>query len=90
MQETYRAKAIPALQKKFGYKSIMAAPLIKKVVLNSSFGQMASGKSNEDARQMGESIAMDMSLIAVQKPVLTLARKSIATFKLRPCALVRV
>ena len=90
MQETYRAKAIPALQKKFGYKSIMAAPLIKKVVLNSSFGKMASGKSNEDARKMGESIAMDMALIAGQKPVLTLARKSIATFKLRQGAPVGV
>ena len=90
MQETYRAKAIPALQKKFGYKSIMAAPVIEKVVLNSGFGKMASGKSNADAQKMGESIAMDMALIAGQKPVLTKARKSIATFKLRQGAPVGV
>ena len=83
MQDMYKKKALPGLIKKFGYKSSMAAPRIEKVVLNSSFGKMASGKTNEEARKIGESIAGDMGQIAGQKPILTKARKSIATFKLR-------
>ena len=90
MQETYKKKVVPLLQEKFGYKSIMAAPVIEKVVINSGFGKMASGKSNEEARKMGETIAQDIALIAGQKPVLTKARKSIATFKLRQGAPVGV
>ena len=76
-------KVIPAMQKKFGYKNRMSVPCIEKVVLNSSFGKMASGKTNEESRKVGEAIAGDMGQIAGQKPVLTKARKSIATFKLR-------
>lgn len=83
MQETYRKKAIPHLLKKFGYKNSMAAPRIEKVVINSSFGKLAQGKTGTEATKIGESIAEDMGLIAGQKPTLTKARKSIATFKLR-------
>ena len=83
LKEKYIKKVIPAMQKKFGYKNKMATPRIEKVVLNSSFGKMASGKTNEEARKIGESIAEDMGKIAGQRPILTKARKSIATFKLR-------
>ena len=83
MKEKYVKKVIPAMQKKFGYKNIMAVPKIEKVVLNSSFGKLAQGKTGEEARKIGEAIGEDMGKIAGQKPVLTKARKSIATFKLR-------
>ena len=83
LKEKYKKKVIPAMQKKFGYTNIMAVPKIKKAVLNSSFGKFAQGKSNAEATKIGESILKDMSKIAGQKPVLTKARKSIATFKLR-------
>ena len=83
LKEKYVKKIVPAMQKKFGYKNIMAVPKIKKVVLNSSFGKLASTKTNDEARKIGEAIAEDMGQIAGQKPILTKARKSIATFKLR-------
>ena len=90
LKEKYIKKVIPAMQKKFGYKNKMAAPHIEKVVLNSSFGKLASGKTGEEARKIGESIAEDMGQIAGQKPILTKARKSIATFKLRQGAPIGV
>jgi len=83
LKETYIKKVIPAMQKKFGYTNIMAVPKIEKVVINSSFGKLAQGKSGAEATKIGEAIADDMGRIAGQKPVLTKARKSIATFKLR-------
>lgn len=79
----YVKNVVPAMQKKFGYKNKMAVPKIEKVVLNSSFGKFASGKSGDESTKIGEAIGQDISLIAGQKPVLTKARKSIATFKLR-------
>tara|TARA_B100000315_G_C14539097_1_gene569965 strand:+ start:704 stop:1288 length:585 start_codon:yes stop_codon:yes gene_type:complete len=83
MHDTYKKKAVPRLMEKFGYKNSMAAPRLEKVVLNSSFGKLASGKTGEETTKIGESIAQDMGFIAGQRPVLAKARKSIATFKLR-------
>lgn len=90
LKEKYIKKVIPAMQKNFGYKNRMATPRIEKVVLNSSFGKLASGKTNAEAQKIGEAIAEDMGQIAGQKPVQTHARKSIATFKLRQGAPVGV
>lgn len=90
LKEKYKKSVIPAMQKKFGYKNIMAVPKIEKVVLNSSFGKLASGKTGDEATRIGEAIAQDMSAIAGQKPFLTKARKSIATFKLRQGAPIGV
>jgi len=83
MKEKYVKKVIPAMQKEFGYKSSMAVPRIEKVVLNSSFGKLASGKTNAEAGKIGDAIGEDMGQVAGQKPIQTRARKSIATFKLR-------
>jgi len=83
LKEKYRKKVIPAMQKKFGYKNIMAVPKIEKVVLNSSFGKFAQGKTGAETMKIGQVIGDDMAKIAGQKPILTKARKSIATFKLR-------
>jgi len=90
IKETFEKKIAPQLQKRFGYKSPMAIPRLEKVVLNSSYGKMGSGKSLDEQRKIGEAIAEDMALIAGQKPTLTKARKSIATFKLREGAPVGV
>ncbi|MDP4007161.1 MAG: 50S ribosomal protein L5 [bacterium] len=83
MLDTYKKKALPSLMKKLGYKNSMAAPRIEKVVLNSSFGKLASGKTGEEAGKIGDTIAQDLGLISGQRPVLTKAKKSIAAFKLR-------
>jgi large subunit ribosomal protein L5 len=67
----------PAMQKEFKYTNPMRVPEIDKVVLN-----MGIGEATADRKKV-EQAARDMTLIAGQKPVITKARKSIATFKLR-------
>lgn len=84
LQEQYNKEIIPALQKKFGYKNKMQVPRIKKIVLN-----VGVGKISKDAKMM-ESIMRDISKIAGQAPVQTIARKSIAGFKLRENQVVGV
>ncbi len=71
--ETVRA----ALQEKFNYKNIMQVPKIEKVVLNMGIGEAVND------RKKVENAANDLALIAGQRPVITRARKSIATFKVR-------
>lgn len=90
IHDIYKKKAVPQLMEKFGYKSAMAVPRLLKVTLNSSFGKLASGKTGDEAEKIGSSIAKDMGIIAGQKPVLSKARKSIATFKLREGAPIGV
>ena len=65
------------LTKEFGYKNVMQVPQLDKVVLNMGIGQAVA-----DSKKV-QSAAADLALIAGQKPVVTEARKSIATFKLR-------
>ncbi|MCH7828364.1 50S ribosomal protein L5 [Patescibacteria group bacterium] len=90
MKRRYEKVVIPEMVKRFGYKNVMAAPRIEKVVLNSSFGKLASAKTSEEAGKIGKAIAEDMGQIAGQKPVQTRAKKSIATFKLRQGAPIGV
>jgi large subunit ribosomal protein L5 len=73
----YEATVRAALVEKFGYKNKMQVPKIEKVVLN-----MGVGEAVNDRKKV-ESAVNDMTLIAGQKPVTTVARKSIATFKVR-------
>lgn len=76
-RKTYEDKVRPALQKKFNYKNEMQLPKITKVVINMGVGEAVADKKKLDAA------AGDLALIAGQKPVITKARKSIATYKLR-------
>jgi large subunit ribosomal protein L5 len=73
----YRDKVVPELTGKFGYKSVMQVPRIEKITLN-----MGVGESTGDKKVLDNAVA-DMTKIAGQKPVVTKARKSIATFKVR-------
>ncbi|MAF43190.1 MAG: 50S ribosomal protein L5 [Parcubacteria group bacterium] len=83
LKEKYNKEIKPALKEKFGYKSNMAVPQIEKVVVNTSFGKFIVGKSKEEQKKIQESTLNDLSLITGQRPVLTLAKKSIAGFKIR-------
>jgi large subunit ribosomal protein L5 len=65
------------LSEEFGYKSRMQVPVIEKVVINMGIGEGVNDRKKVDAA------AGDLSMIAGQKPVITKARKSIATYKLR-------
>jgi large subunit ribosomal protein L5 len=77
LQEHYRSAVVPDLMKQFGYKSIMQVPRIQKITLN-----MGVGETTSDKKILDNAVA-DMQKIAGQKPVVTKARKSIATFKVR-------
>ena len=67
----------PALVEEFKYANPMQVPGLEKIVLNMGIGEATADRKKVD------SAARDLALIAGQKPVLTKARKSIATFKLR-------
>ena len=77
MKALYDATIIKAMTDKFGYKNHMEVPRIEKIVLN-----MGVGEATQDKKKV-ETAAAEMELIAGQKPVVTKAMKSIATFKLR-------
>ncbi len=73
----YREKVVPELTTKFGYKSVMQVPRIRKITLNMGVGEATGDK------KILENAVGDLTKIAGQKPVITKARKSIATFKVR-------
>jgi large subunit ribosomal protein L5 len=77
VRKKYREAAVAALSKKFGYKNPMMVPRLQKVVINMGLGAAVGNPKIID------SAVEDLRAIAGQKPVITRARKSIATFKLR-------
>ena len=77
LHKHYEEVVRPKLVEEFGYKNPMAVPRLDKVVVN-----MGVGEAVGDSKR-AQSAAGDLALITGQKPVVTRARKSIATFKLR-------
>ena len=77
LEKVYKEQIVPKLMEKFGYKNIMQVPRLNKITLNMGVGEAATNK------KILENAVADMAKIAGQKPVTTLARKSIATFKIR-------
>ncbi len=77
LKEKYNAEVVPALIKEFGYKSIMSVPKIEKVTLNMGMGEAIQNIKVLDAG------AEELTMIAGQKAVITKAKRSIASFKLR-------
>ena len=77
LREQYQKEVIPALMKKFNYKSVMEVPKLEKIVINIGLGDLRDNPKALD-NAMG-----DLSLITGQKPIITKAKKSIAAFKLR-------
>ena len=79
LREQYEKEVIPALMKKFNYKSVMEVPKLDKIVINIGLGDVKENpKSLENAIK-------DLAQITGQQPVITKARNSIAAFKLREC-----
>ena len=83
LSEKYKKEVIPAMKEKFGYANNMAVPKIEKVIVNTGFGRLISGKTNDEQKKIINAILEDISLICGQRAVKTLAKKSIAGFKLR-------
>jgi len=77
LRKKYSAEIIPALKKEFKYKSVMQVPKLEKIVLNQGVGQAVADKKLIDVAQE------ELSLIAGQKAVQTIATKDISNFKLR-------
>ena len=77
LREFYKDTVVPELVKQFGYKSVMEVPRIEKITLNMGVGEAVADK------KVMEHAVSDLEKIAGQKPVLTVARKSIAGFKIR-------
>ena len=73
----YVNEIAPALNKKFGYKSVMQIPKLDKVIVN-----VGCGESKNNAKEI-EAICKDLATITGQKPITRKARKSVANFKLR-------
>lgn len=77
LKDKFQSEVIPAMQQKFGYKNVMEAPRLEKVVINMGVGKAITNSKILDAA------AGDLAIIAGQKPVITRARKSVSNFKLR-------
>ena len=82
LKEQYEKEVIPALMKKFNYKSVMQVPKLEKIIINVGLGDIKDNPKSLD------NAINDISLITGQKPVVTKAKKSIAAFKLREGAKV--
>ena len=77
LREQYEKEVVPALMKKFNYKSIMQVPKLEKIVIN-----IGLGDTRDNPKALDNAIN-DLSIITGQRPIITKARKSIAAFKLR-------
>ena len=77
LKDRYAAEIVPALRERFGYDNIMQVPRVAKLTLN-----MGVGEAKTNAKLLDDAVA-EMTLISGQHPVVTKARRSIASFKLR-------
>lgn len=77
LQEQYKQEILPTLQKELNQKNLMAVPKIEKITINMGLGSALGDK------KILQNALEEMGLIAGQKPVMCMARKSVASFKLR-------
>lgn len=77
LQQRYQNEVMPALQKEFGYTNVMEVPALHKVVIN-----IGMGEALQDAKRMDNAVR-DITDITGQRPVVTKAKRSVATFKVR-------
>lgn len=77
VREKYLNEVVPALMKKFGYKSVMQCPKMVKIIINTGLGDI------KDNAKSVQTTLNEIKLITGQQPILTKAKKSVANFKLR-------
>ena len=77
LHDLYKDTVVAQLQEQFGYKSVMQVPRIEKITLNMGVGEAISDK------KVLEHATNDLTAISGQKPITTVARKSVAGFKIR-------
>ena len=77
LQKKYREEVVPALIKEYNYSTPMQAPRLEKIVIN-----VGVGDATQNAKALDDAVN-DLTIISGQKPIITKAKKSIATFKVR-------
>ncbi len=77
LKEIYQKEIVDGMIKKFGYKNVMQAPKLEKIVIN-----MGVGEAKENSKILDSAMA-DLEIISGQKPIVTKAKNSIANFKIR-------
>lgn len=77
LETIYKNEVVPSLMKRFGYQNVMQVPRLSKITLNMGVGEAVGNK------KILENAVADMTKIAGQKPVVTKARVSVASFKIR-------
>ncbi|MDR3085337.1 MAG: 50S ribosomal protein L5 [Christensenellaceae bacterium] len=77
LKDRYQQETVPQLTQAFGYKNVNQVPRLEKIVIN-----MGLGEAKDNPKALDAAVA-DLSLIAGQKPLVTLAKKSVANFKIR-------
>jgi len=77
LKEKYQKEVAPKLKEQFGYKSVMQIPKLEKIVIN-----MGTGTTDKEPKHLENSLR-DLTLIAGQKPITTVAKKAISNFKVR-------
>lgn len=82
LQEKYRKEIAPALQQKLGYANSLAVPRLEKIVINMGMGK-PMGIGGQENRAVMDGAIKDLAAISGQKPLITKARTSVASFKIR-------
>jgi len=77
LQTYYKETVVPQLMEQLGFKNVMEVPRVTKVTLNMGVGEAVADK------KVMERATADLELIAGQKPIVTMARRSVASFKIR-------
>jgi len=77
LKDKYTKEIAPSLKERFGYKSVMEVPRLKKITINMGVGEASKDKG------VLENAVRDLESIAGQKPVVTKARKAVSSFKIR-------
>ena len=77
LKDLYKSEIASEMQKKFGYKNVMQIPKLEKVVIN-----MGVGEAKDNAKALDNAVE-ELKIISGQAPVITVAKKSVANFKVR-------
>jgi len=77
LKEKYKSEIVPQMIEKHSYENVMAVPKLEKIVIN-----MGLGESKDDSKVL-EKAAKELGQVALQRPVITKAKKSVSNFKLR-------
>ncbi|MBU5449630.1 50S ribosomal protein L5 [Acetivibrio sp. MSJd-27] len=77
LQEYYKNEVAPAMMKKFGYKNVMQIPKLEKIVVN-----IGAGDSKDNSKLLDAAVS-ELAMITGQKPLITVAKKSVSNFKVR-------